>query len=205
VYRTGDKARLLEDGSIDLIGRMDRQVKVRGIRIELGEVESVLRGHPDVGDAVVVANSSGAAGPVLVAYVESTVGQDSLKDFLEERLPAPMVPSTFVALDVLPRGATGKIDASALPDPVPDVSTGVPASTAQLEGPTEAALAQIWRDVLGIESVGPHDNFFALGGDSILSIRIIARAHEAGLRFSPREFFTCPTVSELAAIAERSG
>ena len=208
LYRTGDIARFLPDGSIDLLGRIDHQVKIRGQRIELSEIEMVLREHPEVGDAVAVAlpragneGGSTSASTVLVAYVESAADGALLRQFLAERVPDVMVPRVVVALEVLPRGSTGKVDRAALPDPGHIELEGDGESVAPTSD-VERRLAEIWAAVLGLESVGATDNFFDLGGDSILSIRIIARAHEAGLAITPRQFFEFPTIAELASKIE---
>lgn len=200
LYRTGDLARFLPDGSLDLLGRTDLQVKIRGQRIELSEVERVLEEHPAVHGAAVVLSAGNGAAEVLVAYAESTEEPATLRTFLAERLPETMIPAMIVPLQQLPRGTTGKLDRSALPDPGDTIMP----QTEQFVAPTgeaEATLASIWESVLGVEPIGVTDNFFELGGDSILSIRIIARAIEAGLDFTPRQLFEHPTISELAALA----
>jgi len=207
LYRTGDVARHLPDGSIDLLGRVDHQVKIRGQRIELAEIEMVLREHQKVRDAVVVASTTGSgatAGAVLVAYVEPDVDGESVRRFLAERLPAVMVPARVVTLGALPRGVNGKVDRTALPDPGHPAPRGGEGFVAPATD-VERRLAEIWSGVLGVESVGVTDNFFDLGGDSILSIRIIARAHETGLAITPRQLFEHPTIAELAAIVEAAG
>ncbi len=201
LYRTGDVARYLDDGAIDLVGRVDHQVKIRGQRIELGEIEAVLRSHPKVRDAVVTVHSTGAV-PALAAFVEPEVPTGELLDHAAARLPRAMVPATVDALAGLPRGSTGKVDRAALPDPRP-----APVATAPVapRDPVEMALAAIWTEVLGVESVGVDEDFFALGGDSLLSIRVIARGHKAGIRITPKQFFDAPTVAGLAAAAGAAG
>ncbi len=204
VYRTGDLVRWTADGTLDLLGRIDHQVKLRGQRIELGEIEAVLTAHASVADAVVVKVESEGQQPFLAAYVESAAGampnQAELADHARSHLPRVMVPSVICVLDSLPRGATGKVDRRALPDidtPHQREPHFVPP-----RGPAEVQLAAIWADVLGVDTIGATDNFFELGGDSILSIRIIARANEAGFRITPRQFFDHPTVSDLVAAAQ---
>jgi aryl carrier-like protein len=202
LYRTGDLARFSPDGYLELLGRTDHQVKIRGQRIELAEVERVLEEHPAVRSAAVVLGPEDAMSATLIAYAESAADPSELRGFLADRLPEVMVPSLVMALDELPRGATGKLDRQALPHPGELPSPGTEEFVAPASG-AEATLAGIWESVLGIEPVGATDNFFELGGDSILSIRIIAKANEAGLHITPRQFFERPTIAELAALSER--
>jgi len=206
LYRTGDIARFLPNGIIDLLGRADHQVKIRGQRVELGEIEMVLIEHSSVRDAAVVmrAGDGHAASSTLVAYVEATdVDVDELRAFVANRLPNAMVPTTIMPLEALPRGATGKVDRASLPDPVTAAVAAKPEVVAPRSA-VEKELAAIWASVLGVDSVGATDNFFELGGDSILSIRIIARAHQAGLAITPKQFFDHPTVAGLAKSTEAS-
>jgi amino acid adenylation domain-containing protein/non-ribosomal peptide synthase protein (TIGR01720 family) len=208
LYRTGDLARWRPDGNLELLGRADHQVKVRGHRIEPGEVEAVLAEHPDVARCVVVARrDGGSAESRLAAYLvprgETAVAFSELRRFLAERLPEFMVPAAFVVLDELPLTPNGKIDRQALP--APDLSGRTAATPPTAPGdPLEAELAGIWSEVLRVERLGVHDDFFELGGDSILSIQIVSRAHRAGLRVTPRQIFEHPTVAALAA-AVRAG
>jgi len=201
LYRTGDLVRYLPDGRIEFLGRIDHQVKIRGFRIELGEIEAVLGQHPGVRETVVLAREDEPGEKRLVAYVVPNDGQEptvsELRRFLKEKLPEYMVPSAFVTLEALPLTPNGKVDRQALPSPQ--------GTRPELEGayvaprtPVEEVLAGIWAEVLGLEQVGVHDNFFNLGGDSILSIQIIARANQAGLRLSPRDLFQHPTVERMA-------
>ncbi|HEU4326568.1 MAG TPA: condensation domain-containing protein, partial [Roseiflexaceae bacterium] len=197
-------------------GRLDGQVKLRGFRIELGEIEAVLARHPLVAEALVLVR--GEENPRLVAYVvpsqewrtesgeagieetELNTQNATLKTHLAERLPEYMVPSAVVVLDHFPLTPNGKIDRKALPEPDerPDDTALVAPRT-----PVEAALAEIWAAVLRVPQVGVHDNFFRLGGDSILSIQIVARAGQAGLRLSPRLLFQHQTIAELALVVEQ--
>ncbi|MCP4658874.1 MAG: AMP-binding protein, partial [bacterium] len=207
LYRTGDLARLGPDGAVEYLGRLDFQVKVRGFRIELGEIETVLGGHPAVREVVVVAREEATSGQRLVAYVVSgespTIGE--LRDVVKQKLPEFMVPSAFVFLDSMPLTPNGKVDRRALPAPEvsrPRLGTAfvAPRSSAEEE------LARIWTEVLGYgvpgrERVGVNDSFFELGGDSILSIRVVSRAREVGLQLTPRDLFRHPTIAELAAAA----
>jgi amino acid adenylation domain-containing protein/non-ribosomal peptide synthase protein (TIGR01720 family) len=226
LYATGDLARYLPDANIEFLGRTDQQVKLRGVRIELGEIEAVLRQHPRVRAAAVLIwedANVGAAGMNrrLVAYVvpaaderrttndesassSSVLGPSSLvselRDFLRSRLPAYILPAAFVVLDALPVTPNGKLDSRALPTPERD-RHDFDAGYVAPHTPVEKLLVRIWAEVLGITRVGIHDNFFALGGDSILSIQIVGRAQQAGLRFSPNQMFQHQTIAELAAVA----
>ena len=203
MYRTGDRARWRADGEIEYLGRIDQQVKLRGYRIELGEIEEVLARHPGVDEAVVVVREDGAAKR-LVAYVvaagaEGELEPRLLRESLREKLPEYMVPSAIVVLGALPLTPNGKVDRRALP--APEAQRGMEPVAPRT--PEEEALAGIWGKLLGLERVGVHDNFFELGGDSILSIQIVSRAREVGLRLTPRQVFEHPTVAGLAAVAER--
>lgn len=203
IYRTGDAARFLADGTIEFLGRLDHQVKIRGYRIELGEIESVLAQHPAVAEGVVVARSD-AAGARLLGYVVPAAGTvadlAALRAHLAERLPEYMLPAALTVLEKLPRTTSGKIDRKALPDP--DFSAGrssfvAPRSTA------EELLADIWRDVLGVKQVGAHDGFFELGGHSLLAAQVIARLHAVlNVEVSLQQFFAAPTVAGLAPVIE---
>ncbi|MGW7082379.1 amino acid adenylation domain-containing protein [Streptomyces sp. NPDC054871] len=205
VYRTGDLARWLPDGSIEYLGRIDHQVKVRGYRIELGEIEERLRQHPSVKDAVVVARKGDDGQISLCGYALSPepVAEAVLKDHLGLTLPQYMVPARLVTLDSFPLTPNGKLDRRALPEPeqpARDVVEYVAART-----PQEADLARIWGEVLGADQVGVHENFFALGGNSIHFVTVLAKARAAGLDFTFQQFFQNPTVAELAAsLAEES-
>jgi amino acid adenylation domain-containing protein len=201
MYRTGDRARWRADGAIEFLGRTDFQVKVRGFRIEPGEVEAALRAHPAVRDCVVLAREEEGGERRLVAYVAGPDLPDdaTLRAFLKQRLPDYMVPSAFVALDELPLNANGKVDRRRLPSP--DAAGTASEGYEAPRNRVEQVLAELWAGVLRVERVGIHDNFFAMGGDSILSIQIIARAAEQGIRMLPRQMFTHQTIAELAAVA----
>jgi amino acid adenylation domain-containing protein/non-ribosomal peptide synthase protein (TIGR01720 family) len=207
LYRTGDLARQLPGGEIEVIGRIDHQVKVRGLRIELGEVEAALASRPEVGQAVVVVREDAPGERRLVAYLvgdpERLPGVEDLRSSLGRRLPEHMIPAAFVILQELPRLPNGKVDRRALP--APDGSRPLlrkPYVAPRTEA--ERRLAAIWSAVLGLREVGVEDNFFELGGDSILSIQIVSRAREAGLRIAPRQMFQHQTIAELAAVADLS-
>ncbi|MBV9789122.1 MAG: amino acid adenylation domain-containing protein, partial [Chloroflexi bacterium] len=204
-YRTGDRARYLADGTLEFLGRTDNQVKIRGFRIEIGEVEAVLAQHPAIREAVVLARADGGRDLRLVAYLvpetEIAPTTEALRDFLLATLPAYMVPSAFVVLEALPLTSNGKVDRKALP--APEQARGnqddryiAPQTVA------EATLARIWAEVLRLDRVSIHDNFFALGGDSILSIQIVARAGQAGLRLTPRQLFDYQTIAALSAVVD---
>ncbi|KWC26759.1 non-ribosomal peptide synthetase [Burkholderia ubonensis] len=200
LYRTGDLARYRVDGNIEFLGRIDHQVKLRGLRIELGEIEATLREHPSVADCVVIAKTDGDR-TFLIAYV-ATASADvaELRGYLSGRLPGYMVPSRFVALPSLPLLPNGKINRKALPVPAYPVDEARPDAPAVT--PREILLASIWKDVLQLPSIGIHDNFFELGGDSILSIQVISRANQAGLRLTAKQLFQHQTIAQLAAAPE---
>jgi amino acid adenylation domain-containing protein/non-ribosomal peptide synthase protein (TIGR01720 family) len=207
LYRTGDLARRLPDGSLDFLGRADRQVKVRGFRIELGEIEAALADHPAVREAAVVVLRDDGRERRLVAWgipreamAPAPPAEAVLAD-LAARLPAYMVPVDLIWLDALPLSPTGKVDRDALAAMAMAVERGEAVDLTPPRGAVEETLAAIWRQVLGCERVGVHDNFFRLGGDSILSIQVVARARQAGLVVTPRQIFEEQTVAALAAVA----
>ncbi|MER5733148.1 amino acid adenylation domain-containing protein, partial [Streptomyces sp. NPDC002138] len=212
LYRTGDRARLLPGGDLEFLGRADDQVKIRGFRIELGEVESALLSHPDVADAVVLARQEDSGRRRLVAYVVPTAadgargagdGPDTsaLRGHLSGLLPDYMVPAVFVTLDRLPLTPSGKVDRRSLPEPEVQAGRLGTEYTAPRDE-TERILADVWADVLGVERVGIHDNFFDLGGDSILSIQVVSRARQAGIRLTSKLLFLHQNVASLAGAAE---
>ncbi|MCP3958279.1 MAG: amino acid adenylation domain-containing protein [bacterium] len=204
LYLTGDRARVLADGRIELLGRLDAQVKVRGFRIELGEVEATLASHPAVRQAVVVARRGADGDTRLVAYVVAEAGAATelpraLRAFLAGRLPDFMLPSAFTLLGELPLLVNGKVDRAALPEP----RTTAEAAFVAPRNPTEEVLAEIWREVLGVERLGVHDNFFRLGGHSLLATRVTSRLRRAlGVEVAPRAVFEHPTVARLAACVD---
>jgi amino acid adenylation domain-containing protein len=208
LYRTGDLGRLLPDGSIAFAGRRGFQVKIRGFRIELGEIEATLCQHAAVAEAVVVAREDTPGEQRLVAYVtpntEQAVITGDLRNFLKTKLPEYMVPSIFVALDVLPLTPNRKVDRFALPAP----DRGRPEAENSFVAPRstiEETLANIWAQLLGLERVGAHDNFFDLGGHSLLATQVISRVRELyRIEISLRNFFETPTVAGIAEVIERA-
>ncbi|HSU81101.1 MAG TPA: amino acid adenylation domain-containing protein, partial [Thermoanaerobaculia bacterium] len=204
LYRTGDLGRFRPDGGLDFLGRIDRQVKIRGVRIELGEVEAALAALPGVREVVVEARSHGSA-PVLIAWVVPREGEVDGRDLaaaLRRTLPETMIPAAFVALPALPLTPNGKIDRKALPDPAG--SAGEEAE-ARPRTPMEERLAAIWGELLGVERIGPRDGFFELGGHSLLAARMTARLQAAlGVELPLAELFANPTLEEFAAAVERA-
>jgi amino acid adenylation domain-containing protein len=200
LYRTGDRARWRADGTLEYLGRADTQVKVRGIRIEPGEIAAVLRRHPGMRECVVVAREESAGDTRLVAYVAGDADADTLRAHLRESLPEYMVPTAFVALQALPLNSSGKVDRRALP--APEYAAAADASVAP-RTPVEGVLAGIWAQVLRLERVGVHENFFELGGHSLLATRVTSRIREA-LQVEPplRALFEAPTVAGLAERVE---
>ncbi|HWS74514.1 MAG TPA: amino acid adenylation domain-containing protein, partial [Quisquiliibacterium sp.] len=200
LYRTGDWVRYLPDGAIEYIGRRDNQVKIRGYRIEPGEIEAALVRHPAVREAVAMAREDEPGDKRLVAYVtpgEAVPSPPELRAWLRERLPEYMVPGAFVVLDRFPLSPNGKVDRGALP---------APSGERQLEsefvaprGRLAAAIAAVWSDVLGVARVGAHDNFFDLGGNSLLLVSVHERLQQAlDMRFRVVELFQYPTIESLA-------
>jgi amino acid adenylation domain-containing protein/non-ribosomal peptide synthase protein (TIGR01720 family) len=202
LYRTGDLVRHLPDGRIEFLGRVDHQVKVRGFRIELGEIEAALRRLPQVREAVVLAPEDRPGYRRLVAYVAAAPGATAgeLREALGRDLPGHMVPAGFVLLERLPVNANGKVDRQRLQALEPEPETAGEAAAPRTA--VEAALVRLWTEVLGRPRVGIQDNFFSIGGDSIVSLQVITRAHQEGIRLTPSLFFRYPTVAELAVVAE---
>ncbi len=207
LYRTGDLAMYQPDGNVRYLGRLDHQVKIRGHRIELGEIEAALGTMAQVHEAVVLARDDGAGEKRLVAYVVAEPGAEptinELRQWLKQKLPEYMVPAGFVFMEKLPLTTNGKLNRAALPaleHSRPRMEEAYLAPRTKVE----ETLAQIWQQVLGLERVGVEDNFFTLGGDSILSIQIVARANRAGIRLTPRQMFQHQTISGLASVAGSS-
>ncbi|OPC77158.1 hypothetical protein B4N89_42115 [Embleya scabrispora] len=223
MYRTGDLARRNADGRLEYLGRTDAQVKIRGIRVEPGEVEAALTAHPGVAQAVVVVGANRSGERQLVGYavpvgagadagssglgggaglgeldvdLVGTVSPRELRRFVAARLPEFMVPSEFVLIDRVPLTPNGKLDHKALPEP--EFTVGAYRAPGN---PVEEVLAAVYADVLGLERVGVEDDFFAVGGDSIRSIQVVSRAKAQGIEITPRQIFECRTVAELAEAA----
>jgi amino acid adenylation domain-containing protein len=221
LYKTGDLARYLPDSTIAFLGRSDHQVKIRGFRIELGEVEATLRHHPMVAEAVVVLREQAPGAKQLVAYVvprkderRKTKDEDAdssfvlrpssfiseLRAFLQQRLPTSMIPAAFVLLDVLPLTPQGKLDRRALPT-LDALDRTTERSFVAPRTPVEQELAEIWREILGVEQVGVYDNFFALGGHSLLLIQLIARVMESfQVELALTALFEAPMIADITKL-----
>ncbi|MCM0593872.1 MAG: amino acid adenylation domain-containing protein [Gloeotrichia echinulata DEX184] len=202
LYKTGDLARYLPDGNIEYLGRIDNQVKIRGFRIELGEIEAVLNAHPQIQQAVVIVTEDIPGDKRLVAYLvksDESLTNKQIRDFLKQQLPEYMLPSVFVTLDTIPLTPNGKIDKKALPIPDREITREheyIAPSTA-----IEQILTNIWQELLLKEKISIHDNFFEIGGDSILSIQVVSRAKNLGIQVTPKQIFQHQTITELARVA----
>ncbi|HEV8318275.1 MAG TPA: amino acid adenylation domain-containing protein, partial [Vicinamibacterales bacterium] len=224
LYRTGDLARYRLEGVIEYVGRADHQVKLHGNRIELGEIEAALRRQPQIRDAAVLLRADEREIPRLVAYVvpapstdaaaskdaayenaayDPGFAIDALQQQLRAQLPDYMVPAVFVVLETLPLSPNGKVDRRALPAPSGERPTLTHTYLAP-RSDVETTLARIWTEVLRLDRVGIHDNFFALGGDSILALQVLARAQESGIQLTPRQLFQHQTIADLALVANAS-
>ncbi|MFJ2387383.1 amino acid adenylation domain-containing protein [Pseudomonas koreensis] len=194
MYRTGDLARWQADGNIEYLGRNDDQVKLRGVRVELGEIDAALLSHPALQDAVVLVRDAR-----LIAWftARTAVDIEELRLHLQARLPQALVPAAYVRLPALPLTANGKLDRKALPEP--DQDAWLSREYAAPQGAVETALAQVWAEVLQVEQVGRHDNFFELGGHSLLAVTLIERLRQLGLSTDVRVLFSQPTLAALAA------
>ena len=203
LYRTGDRVKVLKDGALAFLGRMDDQVKVRGYRVEPAEVALVLQEQPGVTQAEVVAREDKDGHLQLHGYVvfedKAQSGTEALREAVARVLPDYMVPNTIRPLEALPLTANGKVDRRALPEPDETAAQGYEAP----EGEAEEILAEVWAEVLGVERVGRYDNFFELGGDSILTLQIVARSRKRGLKVQPRQLMERQTVAEVAAVTAR--
>ncbi len=205
MYKTGDAVRWLDGGQLEFLGRADNQVKLRGFRIELGEIESVLLTIPKVKGAVVLLREDQRDEKQLVGYLQFEQGEKltvgEVRNFIREKLPEYMIPTVFVQIDEFPLTASGKLNRNALPKPEADrLEVGgkfVPPQTEK-----EQVIAEVWREVLGLKQVGVTNNFFELGGDSILAIQVVAKLTNAGFNVSPRHLFEAQTIRELAHFIE---
>jgi len=197
IYRTGDLARYLPDGNVEFLGRADDQVKVRGFRVELGEIESLLLRHSEVKQAVALALTDERGDKFLVAYVVGSVSADELRRYLREALPDYMVPTAIISLPKLPLNANGKVDRSALPKP--DEAKATPTDRLAPRTPSEEVVAAIWEEVLKRDCIGVDDNFFEIGGHSLLATQIASRLREHfNLQVPVRAVFEAPSIAELA-------
>ena len=209
LYRTGDIARYRPDGAIEYLGRSDHQVKLRGFRIELGEVEAVLNDHEAVKESVALVRQDSPGDPRLVAYVVTSERDgeviNQLRRYMKDRLPDYMVPAVFVQLQKFPLTASGKVDRQALP--VPDQSR--PVLDEEFVAPRneiEETIARIWREVLNVERIGIHDNFFDVGGNSLVAMQILANVRNSYDVYLPlHSLFETPTIAGLAQHIELAG
>jgi acyl carrier protein len=203
MYKTGDLARWLPDGNIEFLGRNDFQVKVRGFRIELREIEAKLVEHTAIREVVVLAHGELPGEKRLVAYYvageqSEEINAEDLRSHLSVQLPGYMVPAAYVRLESLPLTPNGKVDRKALPAPDALAEAGREDEPAQ--GETETILAAIWTDILKVERVGRHDNFFELGGHSLLALHLVTRVQEAfGVEFTIADVFANPVFASVAA------
>ncbi|WP_315791701.1 amino acid adenylation domain-containing protein [Fischerella sp. JS2] len=207
VYRTGDLARYLHDGTIEYLSRIDNQVKIRGFRIELGEIENALSGHPQVREAVVITRSDQSEEKQIVAYFTAQQEQptpETLRDFLRQKLPDYMIPTAFVILDALPLTPSGKVNRRALPKPTVSSFCQHNEFVAP-RNDTERELAKIWSEVLNIQPVGVKDNFFAIGGNSLLAIHLIAAIEQQFAKELPLSaILTNPSIEDFANFLDTS-
>ncbi|MEA5616258.1 amino acid adenylation domain-containing protein [Cronbergia sp. UHCC 0137] len=203
LYRTGDLARRLRNGDIEYLGRCDLQVKIRGFRIELGEIEAALASLPQISEAVVIVHSSVENEQRLVAYIvaNANIDRNELRTALKERLPDYMIPAAFMLLDAIPLTAQGKINRSALPLPDWNQATTRKSFTPP-QTDAEKVLCGVWEQVLSIDKIGIEDNFFDLGGDSILALRVVTEMRRQGWILTPKEIFQEQTVQRLAMVAQ---
>jgi amino acid adenylation domain-containing protein len=204
IYKTGDVGRLLDDGNLELLGRKDQQVKIRGVRVELEEINNLVRDFGGVKDVAVIDRKDTSGGNFLCAYIVGAgeLKLDSLRAYLHERLPGSMVPSAYVVMEKLPRTVSGKIDRRALPDLNERTGRGeyIPPRTV-----TEQIIADIWANVLGLPRVSLHDNFFELGGHSLLATQVMVRAQKAmNIELPLSALFENPTVAMLATYIDSS-
>ncbi len=204
MYKTGDLGRMLPDGNIEFLGRIDHQVKIRGYRVELGEIESQIMKHPAVREAVAVDRVDASGNKYLCAYIvwNTVLTVTEIKGYLAGELPDYMIPTYFISIGEIPLTQNGKIDRKALPEPEGNINTGTEYIAPRNE--TEAKLAEIWQEVLGIEKVGLHDNFFELGGHSLKATVVATSIHKRfNLEIPLREIFTNSTLMGLAEYIQK--
>ncbi|MEM7392311.1 MAG: non-ribosomal peptide synthetase, partial [Verrucomicrobiota bacterium] len=203
LYKTGDLVRYRSDGQIEFLGRIDHQVKIRGYRIEPGEIETHLAGHADIHEAVAVAREFSPGDVRLVAYfITHGSPPTDLREFLSQRLPAYMIPSHFVEVERFPLTPSGKIDRKALPPPEPKATPAERATGAEPTSPMETLVGEIWQEVLGLDEVDRLDNFFDLGGDSMLAMQVLAELEkQTGVVLKPADLML-QTLGQLAATCE---
>jgi aryl carrier-like protein len=206
MYRTGDVGRWLGDGTIEYLGRNDQQVKLRGFRIEPGEIEARLLQHDGVKEAVVVAREDEPGQKRLVAYCVAWAGHEldaqDLREHVAQALSEYMVPSAYVQLPALPLTPNGKLDRKALP--APDGGAYAQREYEPPQGPAEQALAQLWQELLQVERVGRQDNFFELGGHSLLAVNLIERMRRQGLHADLKTLLTAPSLGDFGRRVART-
>jgi amino acid adenylation domain-containing protein/non-ribosomal peptide synthase protein (TIGR01720 family) len=202
LYKSGDLARYWPDGRIEFAGRVDNQIKFHGHRVELDEIRAALNKHPSIEDSVVTATNDDKGNAVLAAYyaADRALEGPALREFLSQSIIAETLPNFFIHLRALPLTSNGKVNREALPS-LDEARAQTERTFAAPCSETEQVLARIWSEVLRVERVGIHDNFFTLGGDSILVIQVVGRAGQEGLRFTPNQFFQHQTIAELATVA----
>jgi len=203
LYRTGDQARRLRNGCFEIVGRKDRQLKIRGYRVELGEIELTLCRHPEVQQAAVIAKEGERGERRLIAYLTGNAQPEDVRNFLREELPEYMVPSAFVPLDKFPLTGNGKIDFHALPDYTPEGPSSDDKTGPTPETPIAELVSGIWGELLGVTEVSPEDDFFDLGGHSILAIQVMSHIQRAvGVELPLTGLFETPTLGQLVQYIE---
>ncbi len=199
MYRTGDLAKWLPDGNIEFLGRIDGQIKIRGFRVEMGEIENILLNHEQIRDAIVVYKQENNGNSYLCAYVvmeNSTFTEAELKNYLSKKLPGFMVPSHIIAMDLLPMNANGKVDKTKLPEPIKRIENSKQESLP--ENSTEKELLAVWKDALNRKDIGVNDNIFELGADSLSIMRVLTATFKFGWDITMQDFYEHQTISELS-------
>ena len=200
LYKTGDKALSLPDGSLRYLGRLDHQVQLRGFRIELGEIEAHLRHIAEIEDAVVILREDVSVEPLLVAYLVGNIDTTHLRKQLADQLPDYMIPGRYVAIESMPLTVNGKLNRQALPKPDTEIITQ---QLSQPSTETEQKLQTIWAEVLGLKSIGITDNFFALGGHSLLAVQVLSRIRNTFLQsITLKQLFENTTIAEQATLID---